>query len=118
MMERNKPEPAGYALGEQLDKFCEVEIDKYKASGLAVPRRCNTCAFRKGTFPNGCVTTVMDALKCTLEGDTQFLCHEHKKGEEPSICAGYLLLANNDKPIKTDWKFSDEYSEPTNPEQQ
>lgn len=104
---RNKPEADGYALGEHLDRFCEQEIDKYRQTGLAVPRRCDTCAFRKGSYANGCVPTVMDALKCAMEGDTTFLCHEHRKGDEPPICAGYLLLARAEG-SKMPWPFADE----------
>lgn len=104
---RNKPTSDGYALGEHLDRFCEIEIDKYKEAGLAVPRRCDTCAFRKGTYANGCVPTIMDALKCAMEGDTAFLCHEHRKGDEPPICAGYLLLKSQES-CKTHWPFSNE----------
>lgn len=104
---RNKPTPDGYALGEHLDRFCDQEIEKYRQSGMAVPRRCNTCAFRKGTYANGCVPTVMDALKCMLEGDTVFLCHEHRKGDEPPVCAGYMLLRSQE-PGKVNWPFSNE----------
>jgi len=49
----------------------------------------------------------MDALKCAMEGDTTFLCHEHRKGDEPPICAGYLLLARAEG-TKMPWPFADE----------
>ena len=52
---RNKPSADGYALGEHLDRFCEQEIEKYRQTGMAVPHRCDTCAFRKNTYANGCV---------------------------------------------------------------
>ena len=104
---RNTPSPDGYALGERLDRFCEQEIEKYRATGMAVPRRCNTCAFRKGTYANGCVPTVMDALKCAVEGDTVFQCHEHRKGDEPPVCAGWMLLKAKEGG-KVAWPFSDE----------
>lgn len=109
---RNKPEKDGWELGSHLHRFCEAEIEKYSGSGLAVPERCGTCAFREGTFPNGCVTTVMDALKSVLERDkTVFLCHEHKRGDPAPVCAGYLLLAGKEREaVRANWKFSDEYS--------
>jgi len=102
---RNKPSPDGYALGEQLDRFCAQEIKRYKQSGLAVPRRCNSCAFRKGTAPNGCVPTVMDALKCALEG-VPFFCHEHRRVEEPPLCAGWMLLAGREGEASAPWPFA------------
>lgn len=109
---RNKPEELGWELGSQLDRFCEAEIAKYSGSGLAAPERCRTCAFRKGTYPNGCVPTVMDALKSVMERDeTVFLCHEHKKGDSAPVCAGYLLLAGKESDaVRATWKFSDEYT--------
>lgn len=61
----NEPTPEGRALGEKLAEFCETEI---AANPDAVKlERCPTCAFRKGTHPNGCVPTVMDALKCIMD---------------------------------------------------
>lgn len=102
---RNTPSPEGYALGEHLDRFCEQEAEKYKGTGLAVPRRCDTCAFRKGTYANGCVPTVMDALKCTAEG-VPFMCHEHRKADEPPVCAGWMLLAEGEKEAAAPWPFT------------
>jgi hypothetical protein len=104
---RNRPSANGYALGEHLDRFCEQEIAKYRDGGLAVPRRCNTCAFRKGTAPNGCVPTVMDARKCALEG-VPFLCHEHRRQDEPPLCAGWLLLAKREDEAVAPWPFTKE----------
>ena len=52
----------------------------------------------------------MDALKCAMEGDTTFLCHEHRKGDEPPICAGFLLLAKNEG-TKMPWLFASDYAE-------
>ena len=107
---RNKPEPLGYAAGEHLARFCDVKIEKYRNTGVAVPQRCNTCAFRKGTRPNGCVPTITDALKCVLE-KVPFMCHEHRKGDAPPVCAGYMLLtAKKTHKTKVPWKFSDEYT--------
>jgi len=48
-------------------------------------------------------------MKCAMESKTRFMCHEHKKGDEPSICAGYLLLADENHPRTfNDFPFSDE----------
>lgn len=104
---RNRPSADGYVLGEQLDRFCEQQIDKYRQSGMAVPRRCNTCAFRKGTVPNGCAPTVMDALKCVMEG-VPFLCHEHRQQHEPPLCSGWLLVVNREGEVAAPWPFTNE----------
>jgi hypothetical protein len=88
---RNKPSADGYALGEHLARFCQQEIEKYRQTGMVVPQRCNTCAFRKASYAHVCVPTFMDALKCTVEGDTVFLCHEHRKGDEPSLSTPYRI---------------------------
>jgi hypothetical protein len=102
---RNKPEAAGYSLGEHLDRFFAHQITPDSAED----RRCATCAFRKGTYANGCVPTVMDALKCTME-KVPFHCHE--RGREGCLCFGYeTLTKDSDRVVLTrpDWKFSDEY---------
>lgn len=95
----NKPEFAGYELGFHLARFAD-----------AVPQiaeRCFTCAFRQGTDPNGCVTTVMDGLKCIMEG-VPFYCHERST----KLCGGYVVLrAETPKLRETPWKFADECTE-------
>lgn len=109
---RNKPTELGRSFGKNIARFCEERIKKYAGTGMAVPQRCGTCAFREGTVPNGCETTVWDAMKCALEGKVRFMCHEHRRDDEPPICAGYLLLANEGNPTtikpEYDFPFSDE----------
>lgn len=36
--------------------------------------RCKTCAFTRGTVPNGCIQTQMDAMKSVIE-KVPFYCH-------------------------------------------
>jgi hypothetical protein len=50
--------------------------------------RCNDCAFRAGTLPNGCEVTLADAIKCAFEGQV-FFCH---KGKADKPCMGWLTL--------------------------
>jgi len=106
-MIRNKPEPLGIALGEQLARFADESEHEFRGYLGFVPKRCNSCAYRKGTFPNGCLATVANALKCSMEGD-EFYCHETGNGlhghGESVICAGWILL-NNNKIVDVPWDF-------------
>lgn len=91
----NEPTTDGYEMGYHLSRF-------YENAGLK-PDRCATCAFRQGTYPNGSPQTVMDALKCVMEG-IPFNCHE-----EAHLCAGYVALrAELRSKLKMPWEFSDE----------
>lgn len=92
----NEPEFAGYELGFHLARFADTAPQ--------IAERCFTCAFRQGTDPNGCVTTVMDAMKCVMEG-VPFYCHERPT----KLCGGYVVLrAENTERHRTFWPFSDE----------
>lgn len=109
MLKRNKPEAVGYELGAHLARFADQAEAALRARGVQVPERCSTCAFRAGTTPNGCVTSVMDALKCAIEHEP-FLCHHDKEHRTP--CAGWLAwMADSGryaKPGVAPWPFSDE----------
>lgn len=95
MKKVNEPTQAGYELGYMLHRFFE--------SAKLKPERCRTCAFRSGTYANGCETTVMDALKCIMER-VPFSCHE-----ESRLCAGYVsMCAESPNKLKMPWQFSDE----------
>ena len=78
MAERNRPTPEGRRLGEQIARLTEKAIKALAAEGEA-DERCASCAYRSGTFPNGCPETVLDALKCTIEAHP-FLCHAPHDG--------------------------------------
>lgn len=101
---RNRPTELGRKLGKELARLCDGQEEKYAGTGLAVPHRCATCAFRAGTYANGCEATLMDAVKCTIEQDT-FLCHEHRKDDKPPVCAGFVLMRNNGDPIQVPWDY-------------
>lgn len=70
---RNRPTALGKEAGAHLARFC----DQAEMKKTTLHPRCKTCAFRAGSIPNGCESTVMDALKCSME-DTPFMCHERK----------------------------------------
>ena len=80
----NRPTPEGLELGSELVRLIEPVI---KRIFWDTDPRCSSCAFRAGTIPNGCPTTLMDALKCAMEGDP-FYCH---MGEKP-LCAGWVAM--------------------------
>jgi hypothetical protein len=93
----------GLEMGYHLSRWAEAEEQKGPLPGNR--ERCNTCAFRCGTYASGSPTTTMDALKCVMEG-VPFLCHDDHK-----LCAGYALLRRSgEKARKTEvnWPFSDE----------
>jgi hypothetical protein len=109
MSVRNRPSDEGRAMGEQLARFAEVAERRWAGEGAGfVPVRCKTCAFRAGSIPNGCTSTVMDATKCMLER-IPFLCHERD-----GLCGGYLLLVGGEPspatPIEAPWPFSEPVS--------
>lgn len=114
-VERNVPTPEGRAAGQQLARLCDTSERAMLAEKGAAPYRCASCAFKPGTFPNGCLETVADALKCVVEG-VPFYCHHSEKngaGNHIGLCAGYLisraaLEARAFPEVKTPWPFSHE----------
>jgi hypothetical protein len=91
----NVATPEGRELGRQMARLCEVEL-RGKPD-----RRCGTCAFRAGDHPaNGSPATLMDALKCALEG-TPFYCHE---ADRP--CAGWSAMhSHRDERMQAPWEL-------------
>ena len=85
----NLPSEAGAAAGAELARLVESDLARARESGAPAP--CVECAFVKGTQANRSGATVMDAVKCVLEGEP-FFCHLGLKDEdEPtSLCRGYL----------------------------
>lgn len=96
----NRPTELGREAGKQLARFCDQQEQKK----MTLRPRCQSCAFRAGSIPNGCEPTIMDALKCSVEG-RRFMCHEDKSGQ--TACAGWLLMKSK-KPFEVNWPFSDE----------
>ena len=100
---RNKPSVRGNELGLHMARLC----DDAEQSKMVLRPRCGTCAFRAGTFPNGCESTLMDALKCAMEG-TVFVCHESKEGK---ACSGWLSF-KFPKRVEAPWPFTGEEKKP------
>lgn len=117
-MIKNKPTAVGIECGKQLSRLTNVAKEKLEtklreADALELmPEPCKSCAFVEGTFPNGCPETVMDALKCTMEGKP-FFCHQRMTSDDKplDICQGYLIARTGTigmKPMETPWPYSNE----------
>lgn len=86
-----KPSAHGRVLGAELTTIADAMAPLHPD----IPERCATCAFRHGTFPNGCASTLSEALNCVIGADpSPFHCHHGlKDGEGPMrLCSGYLLV--------------------------
>lgn len=78
----NLPTMSGALFGMQLPQIDEDKV-------------CKGCAFRKGSPANQCPSTVIDAERCLMEGET-FFCHEEMNGSEPTRkCRGYLQASKD-----------------------
>ena len=109
----NQPCETGRELGRNLARFADVAEQEWRDSGISfVPQRCHSCAFKAGTYPNGCISTVADAMKCMMEREPFYCHHGIKDGEPSAVCGGWLLLQNGDPPVQVPWKFSGDYTEP------
>ena len=109
-MRRNAPTPEGREAGAHLVRLTEPAVQQLADDGEA-DERCATCAFRLGTFPNGCPETVLDALKCVMEGEP-FYCHDKKRLGE--TCHGWFAgrYALDGKTQVVPWPFSHETEHP------
>jgi hypothetical protein len=77
----------GQRLGAVLVRIAEPEIARLEAQGEP-DERCASCAFRPDAVPNGCLQTMLDALKAVAE-DVPFLCHMGKP-RHSRICHGWF----------------------------
>lgn len=83
--DHNRVTPEGRTMGEQMARLTEASIARLAAEDEP-DERCKSCAFVRGTVPNGCLQTQMDALKCVVEG-VPFLCHQADRKGWP--CYGW-----------------------------
>ena len=99
----NRPSLEGAKLGAKLADATEFQFVQLRKKFPKHQEPCGTCAFRRGTVPNRCLPTVMDAFKCVIE-QSDFKCHESGK-----LCCGWMIMlrAVCDKPPgKAPWDFS------------
>lgn len=88
----NEPTDEGRALGAELARLCDVEEERQRKMFPDQLPRCDDCAFRAGTFPNGCPETLMDAIKCVVELNP-FYCHKGLVDGKPQhLCRGWLTM--------------------------
>lgn len=60
----NLPSEDGAKLGKELSRLAGHP-----------QAACDSCAFRLGTIPNQCATTLLQAMECLITGEP-FLCHK------------------------------------------
>ncbi|WP_127814885.1 hypothetical protein [Bordetella bronchiseptica] len=112
----NRPSPEGRIIGAQLARLTDQAESALLVRFHDHPRRCKSCAFTAGTVPNGCLLTVMDALKATMEMEP-FYCHQPKLGPDgkpTTICAGWSIAISalvGNEPLPTPWEYSHEESD-------
>jgi hypothetical protein len=89
----NMPTPDGIRAGQELVRlfFPPFAVERFQ--------RCTTCAFRLGTIPNGCLSTIIDALECVVKRE-HFYCHSFKddQGQNSRLCAGWLQATSECDP--------------------
>lgn len=91
MSARNVPTPQGRLLGAQLGRLTEMEIViQQRRFPSMKDKRCASCAFTAGTFPNGCPEAIMDALSCLTTGEPFYCHHDMEDGKPTKICAGWM----------------------------
>ena len=106
LFDPNRVTPLGRELGKHIARLIEPGIAELAAAGEP-DVRCQTCAFRAGTIPNGCEQTLGDALKCAMEGSRDFMCHQDTT--QQTVCHGYFAwrVLSLDRPdVKCPWDYS------------
>ena len=106
---RNKATAEGRKLGQEMARLCDSAEPDARLQTPDLPPRCSSCAFRAGQHvANGSSETLMDAVKCLVEG-VEFQCHEPARKGQP--CSGWamMMLAGDGFNVGiAPWPFSDE----------
>jgi hypothetical protein len=105
---------AASILGKHMARLCDVAEPDARLKMPKLLPRCHSCAFKAGEhLPNNQATTLMDAIKCVMEGH-EFYCHQ--KDRKGCLCSGWaMMMLAKSKPDfveKVDWDFSDEEPKP------
>lgn len=93
----NEPTDEGRSLGAELARICDVEEERLRERHPNARPRCDDCALRAGTDPNGCVLTLMDVVKAAAES-VPFYCHKafDESGDPKRLCAGWAILVQSE----------------------
>ena len=112
MKVRNRATPEGQALGREMARLCDTAEPDARLKMPELPPRCASCAFRQGPHTaNGSPETLMDAVKCLMEGK-EFQCHEPARKDQ--VCSGWaiFMLAKDEADfVQVPWGFSDDTEE-------
>jgi hypothetical protein len=104
----NRTTPEGIEMGTEMARLTERHVQALVEQGeWKDDERCSSCAFRKGTVPNGCPQTQMDALKSLLEHKA-FFCHA-VGCVGTKVCAGWFAAVQGVKHLpkmECPWPFS------------
>jgi len=105
-MIRNRATPDGQALGREMARLCDEAEPRARLKLPELPPRCASCAFREGPHvASGSPETLMDALKCVMEG-VKFGCHDVHRPDH--LCSGWLMLTlgGDGETIGAPWSFT------------
>ena len=91
----NLPTPEGAEMGRHLARFVDMEMDGPRI----LKPRCHDCAFLRGTEPNACPGTLLDALACVME-KRPFYCHVDRGDGKEHLCAGFEALIDRKGPAR------------------
>src|ERR1700686_367015 len=105
MMKPNRPCELGKSVGENMSKLADQAEEDCREKLGFVAIKCSTCAFKSGSIPNGCLTTVADAMKCTMENEPFFCHHKIEDGKPTTLCAGWLMMDRSNK-VEAPWEFT------------
>ncbi len=94
MAKLNRPTPEGIKTGSVIAGLVEAQV-----TAGSVDTRCTSCAFRRGSYPNGCLPTVSTATECVVYEQT-FYCHQTDRKGKP--CEGWRVATDavRDNPAK------------------
>lgn len=97
----NLPDAQGRQMGALLAKWADEGERELRQHFPKHAPRCNDCALRQGTDPNGSVETLGDVMACLLR-DVPFHCHKGvpDEGQPHALCAGWMMARSAPKFVR------------------
>jgi hypothetical protein len=89
----------GYELGTATHRFYILGEQILRRQNEDTRDCCQSCAFLRGTVPNGCAQTQLDAMKAVVE-QVPFMCHVETVGNVRKVCAGWFAAVQVVKALK------------------